>query len=183
MIDDQIIQILTQINAATDHQTEIQAACNLIKEAGMFDSLPHFQYQARDGSEEKKYLYLIFRQSDSGAYHGPDGKRKVYIGADPLKIAEARRLAHNYDLYQSLRAKEIELSHWIGYKKLELKRLEESVGQLLAASKKWPCTRIPSPQFAHAEENPLHPTPNPIGAKPGAALALAGQNGVSRGVK
>lgn len=183
MLDDKIKLIEAELALASEHWSEIKTACELIMQAGMFDSLPHFQYQARDGSEEKKYLYLIFRQGNGGAYHGPDGKRKVYIGADPLKIAEARRMAKNYELYQSLKAKEIELRRWIDYRRLDIERLNQSAEQLLASSKKWPCTPIPAPHFAQTEGGLLHPIPKPVGAKPGAAPALAGENGVSIGVK
>ena len=144
MIDAQIKLIEAELDVARVHLEEIEAACEALKQTGMFDSLPHFQWQARNGEEEKRYLYLVYRQNGVN-YAGPNGQRKVYVGCDPAKTAEARRMERNTTTWKGLRLRAFELRRWIECRELDLKFITKTVDRLAAEARKWPCTPIPAP--------------------------------------
>lgn len=91
----------------------IDAAMDAIRGAGMYENAP-----ARESWESKNtsgpiYLYLYWRKDREGGYLGPDGKRKLYIGNDPGKIAEARRKVENQQLYLALQGARRRVALWL----------------------------------------------------------------------
>jgi len=94
------------------HRTQIRRRMNQIEREGMYPAVPREQWQARNGGEAR-YLYMLFRMNPDGSYQGPDGKRKVYVGADPRKQAEARRLAANRRRWEELNTVLQNLNAWL----------------------------------------------------------------------
>ena len=89
--------------------------------------MPSEQWQDRNGSGQ--YLYLLFRLGPDGQYQGPDGKRKVYIGKDPDKIAEARRLAENRRRWERVNRAAKDLDNWLYLRGSELQTLAGKCGR------------------------------------------------------
>ena len=174
-VDNEIAIIEAEISDAKAHLLEIEAAMGLLQQAGMFENgvLPNFQWQARNGSAEKKYLYLMFHTAGDGVYTGPDGKRKVYLGCDEAKIADVRRLESNTKLWRGIRDKSIELRAWINSRLHDLEIINERVVYLLEKSRSWPSSYIPSPKFGTNQNNQVKISP--IGDEVLAPAALAGK--------
>ena len=95
------------IREANDAWTEIRILHQrlaLLADQGMycFAEDPLEIWETRNGSEPK-YLRLRFHETPRHCpyidvptpYDGPHGQRQIYIGADPQRIAEARRLIAN----------------------------------------------------------------------------------------
>jgi hypothetical protein len=81
----------------------VEAAATL-KEAGMYEHQPgRERWENRNG--DGAYLYLYWGR-DGSQHKGPEGKRKVYIGNDPERIADARRLIKNGERYRRLKREE-----------------------------------------------------------------------------
>ena len=97
---------------------QIQEQITTLEAEGMYPAVPKFQWQSR--GSEARYLYLVFRQGSDGQYLGPEGKRKLYIGCDEVKIQEAQRLTHNRTMYESLHLTMNRLQRWLDYKKSEV---------------------------------------------------------------
>jgi len=92
---DALDTIRDELSTALAHLVDLHQALGKIEAAGMYPALPTEQWQARGDSGEARYLYMLFRKNAEGTYQGPGGKRKLYVGADPGRQAEARRLAEN----------------------------------------------------------------------------------------
>lgn len=131
---------LTAINAALDaaecHRGELARKMAALELAGMYPAIPAEQWQDRGGAGQ--YLYMIFRLGPDGQYLGPDGKRKVYVGNDPARIAEARRLAENRRRWEVAQQARQELERWIADRRQDLKDLGLSVANLARRSERWP---------------------------------------------
>ena len=95
------------IRLAGDAYTEItilNQRLTLLANEGMytFAEPPLELWESRNGGEAK-YLRLRFHETPAHPPHidiprpfdGPNGQRQIYIGADPARIAEARRLIAN----------------------------------------------------------------------------------------
>jgi hypothetical protein len=136
MIDPKIFLVEANIRAAYETLTEIINAMDLLQQAGMYPAVPHFQWQDRNG--DGKYLYLIFRQKEDGSYSGPDGKRKLYIGANEDKQEEAKRLTKNRLTWQELEAKHTALARWIRMCESKLLMLQRDADSLLKFSNEFP---------------------------------------------
>lgn len=137
-LDHTIKLINTNIAAAQDHLTEILEAMQLLQGAGMYPAIPHFQWQRREEMGEAKYLYLIFRQNSDGSHQGPDGRKKIYIGADPANIEEAKRLVRNRERWEQLGQQSIKLRGWITITEKRLSDLERQSLLILKESQEWP---------------------------------------------
>jgi len=78
----------------------------------MYPAIPTESWQERGG--RGKYLYMLFPSDKRGAgYSGPGGKRKVYVGNKPERIAAARQLAANRRRYEDLQRARRNLLQWI----------------------------------------------------------------------
>lgn len=139
--DGDLKTINDSLAAALAHRAELAQALAEIEAAGMYPSEPSEQWQDRGGSGQ--YLYMLFRLAPDGqTYQGPDGKRKVYVGADPARIAEARRLAANRGRWGQARQAARALDQWIELRQSELH-------SLAARCDRWPT----------ADLGPLTPAP------------------------
>lgn len=145
-LDHTISLIEANITAAKQHFQQIEAARFLLQEQGMYPAVPHFQWQRREEMGEAKYLYLIFRQNSDGSHQGPDGKKKVYVGADPAKIEEAKRLVINRAQWEQLGREASKLRGWIDYYKSEIAELNREANRILVRSQEWPKASIPTHQ-------------------------------------
>lgn len=121
-----IKQIETNIQIAQGRLDDVTNALELLEAVGMYPAEAREQWQTRPNSEGQ-YLYMLFRKNRHGEYEGPGGKRKVYVGADPEKIAEARRLNQNRLSHDKLSSKRWELQRWISNQEYELRRIFEQL--------------------------------------------------------
>lgn len=116
---------LEAINAglagALAHRADLAQVLATLEAAGMYPASPSEQWQDRNGSGQ--YLYMLFRLGPDGQYQGPDGKRKVYIGKDPERIAEARRLAENRRRWEVVNRAARDLDGWLYLRGSELQSL------------------------------------------------------------
>lgn len=79
-----IDEITAALRAAYANATECRERLLL---EGVYDALPRQSWETRGGSE---YLYLLFGLRPTSGHFGPSNKRKLYVGADPEKVAAAR---------------------------------------------------------------------------------------------
>lgn len=141
-LDNTVKLIQANIQAAKDHLALISAAMETLKISGMYPAIPHFQWQRREEAGEARYLYLVFRQNGDGAYQGPDGKKKIYIGADPTKIEEAKRLTRNRQTWEKLKEHHNRLSSYITLCEGKLLQLESQADTTLHYSQQWPRSEL-----------------------------------------
>ncbi|HEX8833970.1 MAG TPA: hypothetical protein VF719_07200 [Abditibacteriaceae bacterium] len=95
--------VLSDLQKATVHLVEIRASMQKLEAAGMYPSVPNESWQKRERGQTD-YLYMTFRKDATGRFLGPQGMRKVYVGADPEKIAQARAMAQRRRDYDQLQA-------------------------------------------------------------------------------
>jgi len=131
MLDALHAQLVDQLGRAETMIRDMQSQIIALEEEGMFAAVPHFQWQARNGSDEKKYLYLVFRQDSTGAYEGPDGKRKVYVGTDTDKIAEAQTMSTNRMVFEKLVFQIKHLQRWLEFKRSEISAMPDMMTRKL----------------------------------------------------
>lgn len=131
-----LVDIRKNLAGVTHHLHEILRAMNELEQAGMYPAIPTEQWQTRNGSGQ--YLYMLFRQDRYGVYTGPDGKRKLYVGADPEKIAEARRLVANRRRWEELKAAAEKVDRW-------LKARQGDIEYLARNCQQWPCIELGLP--------------------------------------
>ncbi len=99
---------------AQQRLAEIVDAKAALDAAGMYPAVPTQDWQARGADpDDKRYLYLCFPADGDGGYTSPTGKRKVYIGVDPDKQAEAVRLARNRRRFEDLERQQAAVQGWI----------------------------------------------------------------------
>jgi hypothetical protein len=127
--DEQLACIGDNLAAAREHLGSIELAMDSLAAAGMYPAVPTEQVQARNGRGQ--YLYMLFRRNEDGSYQGPGGRRKVYIGCDAERIAEARRLAENRKKYEVLLRMARDLEEW-------LEVHHDQVGELSIRCERWP---------------------------------------------
>jgi hypothetical protein len=122
-----LVCIRENLSGAAHHLHEILQVMNGLEQAGMYPAIPTEQWQDRDG--KGKYLYMLFRQDGYGVYTGPDGKRKLYVGADPEKIAEARRLTANRRRWEDLKAAAGKIDRWLKARQCDIEYLARNCQQ------------------------------------------------------
>lgn len=88
-----------------------------------YPAVPRESWQDRGG--DSRYLYMLFQESGEG-YGGPGGRRKLYVGNKPEKIAEARRLAANSRRYRTLLRRRYSLRRWLRMQAIRLRRWLEN---------------------------------------------------------
>jgi hypothetical protein len=131
-----LVCIRENLAGAAHRLHEISQVMNGLEQTGMYPAIPTEQWQDRDG--KGKYLYMLFRQDRNGVYTGPDGKRKLYVGTDPEKIAEAHRLAANRRRWEELRAAARQLDIWLKARQGDMEHLARNCQQ-------WPHTDLGLP--------------------------------------
>ena len=140
-IDDQLETIRAELTAAQQHLDILRITMSKIEQAGMYPAISTEQWQRRNRSRTK-YLYMLFRRRPSGGYQGPGGKRKVYVGAKPDRIAEARRLAENRQRWEELDSTVSLLKKWLTWQ-------THAINSLADESKHWPRVDL-GPEIAGA---------------------------------
>lgn len=100
-----------EYTAAVAYYYQLEQHLAGLESLAMYPAVPSEQWQHRNGSGQ--YLYMIFRRGDNGAYQGPDGRRKVYVGNKPARIAEARDMARRRAEYEDTLRRYDKLRNWI----------------------------------------------------------------------
>lgn len=118
----QLNLILDGMIAAQSHLKRLRQTMARLQQEGMYDAVPTESWQDRGG--DGRYLYHYFPVARHGpGYLGPDGKKKHYVGSDPARIAEARRLADNRRRYEDLAAAADRLDQWLFWRRQDLRTL------------------------------------------------------------
>jgi len=106
----QVEQFVERINevraglvAVSTRLDEIADEIMQLQEKGVFDEIPSESWETRNGGETR-YLRLVF-PTTQGA------RRKMYVGADPGKIAEAQAKIERSRRNRELLAEEKRLCH------------------------------------------------------------------------
>lgn len=94
-----------------------------LEEAGMYPAVPSFTWEARenDGYEQKRYLRLIFPSRTPGI------ARKVYVGCKAEKVAEAKRLTRNRQVWEQLDREATRLERFLRMQRASLERVAREV--------------------------------------------------------
>ena len=98
-----VLQELADHFTALDRlRAEWQAEIASLEAAGMYESIPAESWESRNGGG--RYLRLVFPQHDGQ-------RRKLYIGADPAAIAEARARVERRQRWEELTRNLARLAH------------------------------------------------------------------------
>lgn len=129
---DALIAVTEQIGPAMTHLGSLRVAMRELEQQGMYPSVPSESWEAKSKSGEKDYLYMLFKtRSDGQGHAGPDGARRIAIGRDAEKIAEARAMAARRLRYEQLYALAARLDGW-------LRDLQHTIAGLDNWAKSWP---------------------------------------------
>ncbi len=90
-----------------------------LEEAGMYPGIPTESWQSRNGSETE-YLRLIFPRGTPDIPAGSGGRKRLYIGCDPAKIEEARRMVANREQWEGVDREVAKLEHFLDMRKARL---------------------------------------------------------------
>jgi hypothetical protein len=121
-LDTQLKMIYDGMIAAQNHLKRLRQTMARLQQEGMYDAVPTESWQDRGGAGQYLYHYFPMDRLGSG-YLGPDGKKKHYVGSDPARIAEARRLADNRRRYEDLAAAADRLEQWLTWRRQDLATL------------------------------------------------------------
>ena len=106
---------------ALARQLEIIAAeIQQLQAAGMYDQVPTESWETRNGGQTR-YLRLVFPTDGTG-------RKKSYVGNDPLKIEEARAMVDRRKTYDRLAAEQRRITARIGSATAQLFRVLEYLG-------------------------------------------------------
>lgn len=115
----------------------VDAAMDALREAGMYENAPAREsWESRGKDKPPAYLYLYFGmdQSKPGkVFLGPDGKRKLYVGSDPGRIAEARRMVENQERYHLLQIRRQQIVFWFMAAKRDLDGWDREAARRVSA--------------------------------------------------
>lgn len=147
-LDQKVKHILENIEAARTRLKEVQDQIDYVNRVGRYPAKARESWQTRKDSPYK-YLFMVFRSDGNGAYQGPDGKRKVYVGSevDEESIYDARRLNSNFTAWTKLKAVERQIANWILGREHEVRELERLANSALERSAKIPT--IPDDVYIH----------------------------------
>jgi len=107
-----VLQELADHFAALDRlRAEWQAEIASLEAAGMYEAIPAESWENRNGGG--RYLRLVFPQHDGQ-------RRKVYIGAYPSAIAEARAKIERRKRWEELTCNLARLAHTLNVAEREL---------------------------------------------------------------
>lgn len=104
-IDPYLTQIVSQLTQAEAHIALLRQKIGEIEQAGMYPAIPTERWK------DNRYLYLYFPNGAPGLKL--DVKQRLYIGADPARIEEARRLAANRRAWEELSHAISRLDRWL----------------------------------------------------------------------
>jgi hypothetical protein len=116
-----------EIEAAEAHLEAIRAERRRIELEGMYPGVPHESWENRGA--RGRYLYMIFRRGSNGSFAGPNGTRRLYVGADPVQIENARRLAANRIAFEEHLKDEHQLSAYIDRCRREMAALHQTASR------------------------------------------------------
>lgn len=169
----------SSIRAVSKYLLEVEASMRTLEQAGMYPQIPTERWK------DETYLYMYFSdrlsatRRDASA-HGLtlDSKGRLYIGRDPVKIEEARRLAENRRRWGALEVWQKNCYGW-------LRRIRSDVARLAREA-----TLTPNLDAATLElYGPALGTgpaiaagaagPNGLGTDIGAAVKPGGPNGAA----
>lgn len=121
---DHLDQIGFEMLQAEEHLAVIRHAMASLEAAGMYPGLPTERWK------DARYLYLYF---PNGAANDLklDAKQRLYIGADPQRIEEARRRVGNRRRWEDLNSVARWLDQW-------LKEKGTDIEQMASRAKRWP---------------------------------------------
>lgn len=120
-IEDLLTKIGQQVRAAEEYLAVIRAEMSEVEAAGMYPAVPSERWK------DEKYLYMVFTGLDADKL-SLDAKGRIYIGSDPAKVAEARRLAANRQQWERLDRQRKDLESWLWVKENEIGRLAKEAG-------------------------------------------------------
>ncbi len=118
-LKDNLDTIARELAAAADHLAALRVEMSRISAAGMYPAVPTERF--KDG----RYLYLYFPTRPAGL--DLDAKSRLYIGRDPDKIDEARRLVANRQEWERLDHLADRLDTWVKSSRVDLSRLAQSM--------------------------------------------------------
>ena len=142
-------ELLTQIDAeivqAEQHAVLIRQKMSELEQAGMYPAVPTERWK------DDRYLYLYFAHPPNGLHL--DAKQRLYVGADPARIEEARRLVKNRRVWEELLQLARWLDQWIMEKETGIRNMASQAGRWPRAKEEWLGTDI-----AHlvGEKSPNH---------------------------
>jgi hypothetical protein len=132
VVSTELTTIEYQITEAAEHLSAIRTAMSRYREvesrsafreivrgtasngkAPMLPAVPsRVRLEARNG--KGRYMYLYFGVSiEDGAYTGPEGATKLYVGCDPAAQARALTIVENRRRFDELKLYETLLARWI----------------------------------------------------------------------
>jgi hypothetical protein len=115
-------EIADRFTALARLRAALQAEIAELEAAGMYDEVPAESWENRNGGG--KYLRLIFPQHDGT-------RRKVYVGAYPSAIAEARAKIARRQRYEELTRNLARLDLVIGQAERKLAEVARDLGGAL----------------------------------------------------
>lgn len=125
-------QIQFELLQAEEHLARIRQRMTELEAAGMYPSASSGRSPGlpTERWKDDRYLYLYF---PDGAANGLklDAKQRLYIGADPARIEEARRRVANRRKWEDLNSIARWLDQW-------LKEKETDIRQIADRAKRWP---------------------------------------------
>jgi hypothetical protein len=125
-LNNELCEAQRHIIAALDYHDILLEHRAALEQMPMYPAIPTEQWQKRNGKGD--YLYLIFKQDRNGQFLGPNGKRKVYVGNKPERIAEARELVSNRREYEECLRQQDECRIWLHSIKSEIAFLLSRAG-------------------------------------------------------
>ncbi len=140
-----MLQEISQTLAdAREHLAELETEIRNLISQGVFDAVPRLDWQTKNGRE---YLYLWFPRSRSKpGWTGPNGKAKVYVGRDPLKVKNAREWIDRTSRVLELTQTKEQLERWITEVEVEVWRLHRT-----AVARSYPKAEINTLQHEFSE--------------------------------
>lgn len=127
-----VMEVLENIELARCERAKLVSQMEELQSAGMYYPLPRQDWQTNNGNE---YLYLHFGSDGNGGYAGPGGKRKIYVGNKPEKVAEAEGMIERGAQWSDARTKALGLKYNISQLEQDLLELERALMRLLKKSK------------------------------------------------
>lgn len=146
--EDALREIQTNMHNAQMHYIQICDQMDQLVAAGMYPSIPTVSMEARNGSDNI-YMRLRWKQDTRGTYLSPNGSASTYIGNDPAKQAEARRLIENRRRWEYLDDVRQKLRRWLQLQATDLRRIA-SFGEHHPRVK-YLSSHCPVPEDSHAE--------------------------------
>lgn len=124
-------EIKHNIEVARRIRANLIAKIEELEKAGFYYPRPREDWQERESGQ---YLYLHFHSDGNGAYAGPNGKRKIYIGNKAQKIAEAQAMIGRGAEWRDAKNKARDLKYLVDSLEQDLDNVDMSLKHLLTKS-------------------------------------------------